>query len=105
MIKKKRLAKQEFENFKNNLKELLGEYLSIRKDSQYEIIETIMKMKVFEGKTKEIDFLREALSHKKDSHDMNSLQLFMKKKGMLLSTAIIRGYQTKTDTGPTTKVS
>ena len=67
------------------MKLLLGEYLAKRKDSKFEIIENVMRMKVFENKGSEMKFLQEALVHTKASNSLTSLLNYMKNKGMLLS--------------------
>jgi len=84
-------ARNEMLAFKNELKDLLGAYLSKRKESKYEIIETVMKMVVFgDGKVDEIKFLDEALKHTSHSDVQNNLQRYMKKKGMLLSQGTVK---------------
>lgn len=78
-------TKAEFDSFLENLKQLLGEYLAKRKESKFEIIENVMKMKVFENKEGEIKFLEDALGHTKVSSSLTVIQSYMKTTGMLLS--------------------
>lgn len=89
LSKRDKETKREFNVFFENLKELLGVYLAKRKDSKFEIIENVIKMKVFEGKDTEVKFLQEALGHTKISDSMTSLQNTMKAKGILLSCGTV----------------
>lgn len=82
---KSRTILRELDIFKDNLKILLGEYLSKCKGSQYEIVETVMKMEVFEGKKNEHVFLVNALNYKIEVKSSVYLENYMKKRGMMLS--------------------
>jgi hypothetical protein len=62
----------EVKEFTKNLNLLLGDYLAKRKESKYEIIETIK-------------FLEDALKHTHYSDTQTRLKRYMKKKGMLLT--------------------
>jgi hypothetical protein len=76
----------EVKEFTKNLNLLLGDYLAKRKESKYEIIETVMKMVVFgESDKAEIKFLEDALKHTHYSDTQTRLKRYMKKKGMLLT--------------------
>ena len=86
---KSRAILRELDQFKDNLKILLGEYLSKCKGSQYEIVETVMKMEVFEGKKNEHVFLVNALNYKNEVKSVVFLQQYMKKKGMMLTDGVL----------------
>lgn len=64
---------------------MLGEYLSLKKESKFDIIEYVMKMKIFEGKKAEIKFVQEALMLTKQSNSLDTVYNKMKAGGMLLS--------------------
>lgn len=64
---------------------MLGEYLSLKKESKFDIIEYVMKMKIFEGKKAEIKFVQEALMLTKQTNSLDTVYNKMKAGGMLLS--------------------
>ena len=73
----------EFAWFKDNLKILVGQYISKWKKFQYEIIETFVRMSVFENKDLKKDYLEEIMNFRSHSKYILQLDKYMKSNNII----------------------
>ena len=73
----------EFAWFKDTLKILVGQYISKWKKYQYEIIETFIRMSVFDKKELKKEYLEEIMNFRSLSKYLMQLERYMRNKKML----------------------